>query len=269
MFYSIFFYYAITIFIFSTASYYAITIVEISSLPALLAIISPFALLGALLLSRLSTQPLLEHIQNLQNLSKETLHELNLPLSTIKTNLSMLKKNITEPKDIARLGRIEQACVMLQERYDELEYGIKLQSLAVEHESFELDELIGQRVAFLKEIYTQMEFELHLQPLSLTNDKKGISKIIDSLIDNAVKYSATSTKVTISIIGSTLHIQDYGKGIDEMELVKIFDNYYQSNKSAQGFGLGLGIVKRFCDSNKIKLRINSKIGDGTTVSLTF
>lgn len=255
--------------IFSAASYYVITTAEALSLLAFLAIVLPFAALGALLLSRLSTQPLLEHIQNLQNLSKETLHELNLPLSTIKTNLSMLKKNITQPKDIVRLERIEQACIMLQERYDELEYGIKLQSLAVEYESFELDELLKQRVAFLKEIYTQMEFELNLKPLTLINDKKGVAKIIDNLIDNAVKYSGMSTKITISIYDSTLHIQDYGKGMDEMELLKIFDNYYQSNKSAHGFGLGLGIVKRFCDSNKIKLRINSKVGYGTTVSLVF
>ena len=50
-------------------------------------------------MSKLGVDPLVRHVNNLQTLSKETLHELNLPISTIKTNIHMLKKNITNEKD--------------------------------------------------------------------------------------------------------------------------------------------------------------------------
>ncbi len=70
-----------------------------------------------------------EHVKNLQNLSKETLHELNLPISTIKTNSQMIKKNLTNEKALKRLARIDSACLMLQQRYNELDYMIKTQTL--------------------------------------------------------------------------------------------------------------------------------------------
>ena len=57
--------------------------------------------------------------------------------------------------------------------------------------------------------------------------------------------------------------------MDEVELVQIFDNYYQSNEEVQGFGIGLSMVKRFCDKNKVLLNLKSKPNNGTTVILKF
>jgi signal transduction histidine kinase len=57
--------------------------------------------------------------------------------------------------------------------------------------------------------------------------------------------------------------------MDEMELLHIFDRYYQTNKDMQGFGIGLSMVKRFCDTNNIDLAFESVPKTGTTVKLTF
>ena len=73
-------------------------------------------------LSKIAIDPLVEYIQQLQELSKETLHELNLPISTIKTNTQMIKKTLSDEKSLKRLHRIDTACIMLQERYNELDY---------------------------------------------------------------------------------------------------------------------------------------------------
>jgi signal transduction histidine kinase len=54
-----------------------------------------------------------------------------------------------------------------------------------------------------------------------------------------------------------------------MELLRIFDDYYQSNESIKGFGIGLGMVKRFCDTNNIVLKFRSKPNIGTVVILKF
>ena len=66
-----------------------------------------------------------------------------------------------------------------------------------------------------------------------------------------------------------LFIQDYGVGMEEVELLRIFDNYYQSNVTVSGFGIGLSMVKRFCDKNKIELNFSSTPKVGTTVVLRF
>ena len=221
------------------------------------------------MISKLSIDPLQEHITSLQNLSKETLHELNLPISTIRTNSNMIKKNMQNEKDIKRVTRIEKACDMLQDRYDELDYMIKKQSLNDMKEEFYLDKLLKQRVEFLSTIYPHVEFSLELEKSIIINDKKGLSKVIDNLIDNGVKYAPNSNKCDIKLENYSLSIQDYGCGMDEVELLQIFDRYYQSNENTDGFGIGLSMVKRFCDKNAIKLSFKSTPNIGTTVLLKF
>ena len=225
--------------------------------------------LGGVMISKLAIDPLAEHVTSLQNLSKETLHELNLPISTIITNSSMLKKNMKNEKDLKRLSRIETACDMLQERYNELDYMIKKQTKNEIKESFFLDDLVRKRVEFLKQIYPHMEFNLELESTQIISDKTGLSKVIDNIIDNGVKYSPNSNKCEIKLKNFTLYIQDYGCGMDEVELIQIFDNYYQSNETVQGFGIGLSMVKRFCDTQGIELSFKSKPDFGTTVLLKF
>ncbi len=249
--------------------HYFLNVIEIHNTFLLALVILCFVILAGVMISKLAVDPLEEHVNNLQNLSKETLHELNLPISTIMTNSHMLKKNMDNEKDLKRMSRIENACKMLQQRYNELDYMIKTQSLQELKESFDLKELVEQRVDFLKSVYPHMEFELDLESTFVTNDKIGLSKVIDNIIDNGVKYSHKINTLTIKLHNLTLHIQDYGCGMDEVELIHIFDTYYQSNKNMQGFGIGLSMVKRFCDMQKIKLNFKSTPNIGTTVLLDF
>ncbi len=228
-----------------------------------------FVTLAGVLISKLSVDPLQEHVTNLQNLSKETLHELNLPISTIMTNLHMLKKNMKDEKDLKRISRIDLACGMLRQRYNELDYMIKKQAQKELQEDFELSELIQMRIEFLQALYPHIIFKLNLQVTQMHNDKIGLSKVIDNIIDNAVKYSRNSNRIDIEVRDHTLFIQDYGCGMDEVELLQIFDNYYQSNENMQGFGIGLSMVKRFCDNQHIQLSFKSQPDNGTTVILKF
>jgi len=249
--------------------HYFLAVVQIENTFLLASIMLCFTAVGGVMISKLSIDPLQEHVTSLQNLSKETLHELNLPISTINTNANMLKKNISNEKDIKRVKRIEIACKMLQDRYDELDYMIKKQSLNDMEEEFYVDELIKQRIEFLQNIYPHVEFNLELEKTKIISDKKGLSKVIDNLIDNGVKYAPNSNKCDIKLNNHLLHIQDYGCGMDEVELLQIFDRYYQSNENMNGFGIGLSMVKKFCDKSNIKLSFKSKKDIGTTVLLKF
>jgi len=228
-----------------------------------------FITLSGVMISKLAIDPLSEHISNLQTLSKETLHELNLPISTILTNTQMLKKNLVDDKSLRRISRIEMASSMLQDRYNELDYMIKTQTLQNLKELVELDILLKERVVFLSQIYTNVKFNLELESLTIQTDKIGLTKVIDNIIDNAIKYSKENPKVDITLSKDILTIKDYGCGIDEVELVSIFDKFYQSDKSMKGFGIGLNMVKTFCDKNKIKLSITSTPNFGTTIFLSF
>ena len=229
-----------------------------------------FIILSAVFISKLAVDPLQEYINNLQNLSKETLHELNLPISTIQTNVGMLEKSLgDDAKSKKRLERITTACSMLQERYNELDYLIKKQSAVVIKEPLALEALVRERIAFLEQVYPSYTFNLSLENLEIVSDKKGLSKVIDNIVDNGVKYSPDSKVLDIRIEHETLRIKDYGIGMDEVELLHIFDAYYQQNSEMHGFGIGLNMVKRFCDTNEIELKFHSKKGVGTEVALKF
>jgi signal transduction histidine kinase len=249
--------------------YYILSTKEMQNIFLIVVVMLCFVILSAVFISKLAIDPLQEHITNLQNLSKETLHELNLPISTIKTNTQMIKKNLNDEKIIKRVNRIESACDMLELRYNELDYMIKTQTKQDIKQSIDLKKLLEQRVTFLNSVYPHIEFHLELDNTLIYNDKIGLSKVIDNIIDNGVKYSPNSNMINIQLKNYSLQIQDFGCGMDEVELLQIFDNYYQSNKNMQGFGIGLGMVKRFCDTNNIQLNFKSKKDFGTTVILKF
>ena len=266
---NIFIYYLLTTTTFLGLFYYALNSLHVENIYLLSFVFLLLISLSGFFISKLSVDPLALHVENLQNLSKETLHELNLPISTIMTNIHMLKKALENEKDLKRVARIESACTMLQERYNELDYMIKLQSSTIVKEKFDLANLTETRVKFLEQLYPHIEFNLELNSTHIFNDKVGLSKVIDNLIDNAVKYSAKINKITVKLQNNILSVQDFGRGMDEVELIHIFDNYYQANKEMQGFGIGLSMVKRFCDTNKIELNIKSKPDNGTTVTMKF
>jgi signal transduction histidine kinase len=225
--------------------------------------------LSAVFISKLAVDPLQEYVKNLQNLSKETLHELNLPISTITTNTQMLQKSMQDQKALKRVARIESACEMLKQRYNELDYLIKTQTKQELKEHFYLDQLVKNRVEFLQKVYPHMNFHLQLTEYELFMDKIGLAKVLDNVIDNAVKYSDSAKDIDIKIEEACLSIQDYGIGMDEVELLGIFDSYYQVNSEMKGFGIGLNMVKRFCDENAIELIFVSSPKEGTTVKLQF
>jgi len=249
--------------------YYLLIVLNIQNIYLIGIVLILFVTISSIFISRLSTQPLQEHVENLQNLSKETLHELNLPISTIKTNTQMIKKNTKDEKLLKRVQRIENACEMLQQRYNELDYMIKTQTKQNIKEKFDVAKLVKSRIEFLSSVYPHVVFNLKLKTTMIYNDKIGLSKVIDNIIDNGVKYSTNSNKIDIKLDNYTLGIQDFGCGMDEVELLKIFDNYYQTNRSMHGFGIGLSMVKRFCDTNDIQLNFKSKPNFGTTVLLKF
>lgn len=235
----------------------------------LLLIILFLVLLSGWAIAKLSIEPMREQLNQLEHFSKEILHEINLPVNTIMTNTAMLKKKITDEKTLKRFGRIEAACDMLQGRYKELDYLIKKQMRLEQLEVFDVATLVQERLHLLVSLYPQAKFTHDLEAISVNIDKIGLAKVIDNIIDNSVKYSPRGAVVHLVIRDNVLSISDQGQGMDELEIFQIFDRYYQSDESVNGYGIGLGLVKNYCDRYKIKLQVDAAKGVGTTMRLDF
>ncbi len=206
----------------------------------------------------------------LQKKLKETLHEINTPVATILANTKMLEKNATDEKSLKKINRIKQSCDNLLKLYEDMEYSIKEEIDKIELCQFNLNESIENSIKKFDDIKKDISISSNIdQNININTDKIGFERMIDNLISNSIKYNKDTGKVAIDYKNNILSIYDTGCGIDTKNLFLIFDEYFQEDQNSSGYGLGLKIVKDFCDKNKIELKISSTPNIETTISLNI
>ena len=203
-------------------------------------------------------KPLFKSDEKLQQSIKETIHELNIPVSTIIMNTQMLEKKISDEKSLKRLDRIKQASNNLLKLYENMEYDIKKEIGKIENQEFFLDELISKSCDKFDDIKKDIKITTKIPNILLNTDLNGFEKTIDNLISNAIKYNVKENPIVdINYEDGILSIYNSGEKIDTKNLFIIFDKYFQENSSNDGFGLGLSMVKEFCDKNRITINIET------------
>lgn len=203
-------------------------------------------------------KPLLKSDEKLQQSIKETIHELNIPVSTIKMNTQLLQKNISDEKSLKRLKRIEQASNNLLKLYENMEYDIKKEIGKIENQEFYLDEIIAKSCDKFEDIKNNVIITNKVPKIKLSTDINGFERTIDNLISNAIKHNIKDNPIVeISYKNNILSIYNTGEKIDTKNLFIVFDKYFQEDSSKDGFGLGLAMVKEFCDKNKITINIDA------------
>ncbi len=224
----------------------------------------------------LLNKPLIDDIFNIDNNLKQkiekTMHEINTPVSTIQINSKIISSKITDEKNLARLNKIDKACENLIKLYENMEYCIKKEIEAVKTVSFDIKKLLLHSIEkyhdLLIEENRKIDINMQVQSTLVLTDKNGFEIAIDNLISNAIKHNKTITKIKIYLEDDILYISDNGEGIKSQNIYQVFDKYFQINNETKGFGIGLNIVKEFCDKYKIDIKINSST-EGTTFSLNL
>ena len=110
-------------------------------------------------------------------------------------------------------------------------------------------------------------------PAPMNGDANRIKQVFVNILDNAFKYTEQGGKVIVvaNITNTTLEIMvgDTGCGIPEGDLPHVTEKFYRSNVSARGSGIGLAVVDEIVKLHHGTLKINSVVGEGTTVSVLF
>ncbi len=227
------------------------------------------SLFGGYMLALFFLNPIFQTNKFLDRLLKDTLHELNIPVATIKANAQMIKTNPANPKNIKRIDRIEKSCEDLLQLYKGMDYYIKREIEQVDKEVFDLKDMSQESIKKFKEISKDITILDELQEIKVKADKMGFRKVLDNLISNAIKYNKPGGYVKIILKEEYLIIEDGGIGMDSSELFRVFDRHYQADESKSGYGLGLSIVKSYCDKEKIYINIDSKKGVGSKFKLNL
>ena len=224
-------------------------------------IIIPLVLVGLgifLSFSMSVLKPLFKSDEKLEQSIKETIHELNIPVSTIKMNTQLLQKTITDEKSLKRLERITQASNNLLKLYENMEYNLKKEIDKIDKQEFYLNKIILKSCDKFYDIKKDTKIEVNIPNILVLSDINGFEKTMDNLISNAIKYNIKDNPIVeISYKNSVLSIFNTGEQIDTKNLFIVFDKYFQEDSTKDGFGLGLAMVKEFCDKNKIAINIDT------------
>ena len=228
-------------------------------------------------------------IRRLENMRRDFVanvsHELKTPLTNIRGYAETLKEGaLTDPSTAGRfLEKIESNALRLQELVDDI-----LHLSEMESGRFELRPEITdlKKLTFpLFEDYAErakrcgVRFASRIQgeigPLIL--DRKSFVRILDNLVDNAIRYTESGGEVGVEIVreGDKLRVQvsDTGIGISEEDLSQIFERFYRVDKSrtrgSGGTGLGLAIVKHLVAAQGGEVSASSELGKGSRFLFTL
>ena len=197
-----------------------------------------------------------------------TMHEINTPVSTIQINTDILLSKVDDDKNKERLNRINKACENLFKLYEDMEYYIKKEIDYIEISDFNLQDILNHIALQFNDIKEDIQINIKVDNSILKTDKNGFEIIISNLISNAIKHNDKISEINIILQDDILTIEDDGEGINSKHIYNIFDKYYQENQENKGFGLGLSLVKEFCDKQKIDIKINSS-SNGTSFKLNL
>jgi two-component system heavy metal sensor histidine kinase CusS len=106
-------------------------------------------------------------------------------------------------------------------------------------------------------------------------DEMLFGRAISNLLENALRHTRAGGMILISIANrggqSEISVKDTGSGIAAEHLPRVFDRFYRADasRSSEGLGLGLALVKSITDLHGGSATIESQLGRGTTVTLTF
>jgi two-component system sensor histidine kinase KdpD len=208
-------------------------------------------------------------------------HELRTPLTSIKASVTtMLTSKLPEAsarelltiidEEADRLNRlVAEATDMAQLDSQEVRMNLEPHSLAQM-----IDHALGEKEAMLAQ--HPIDIRLPATLPSVMADPVWMAKVLDNLLDNAVKYSSPGSPIFISaeVRGDDVacSIADRGSGIDPLEQSLIFDKFYRSpnrRASSPGTGMGLAICRAILETHGGAITVTSQVGQGSVFTFTL
>jgi len=212
-------------------------------------------------------------------------HEIRTPLNSILGFSDLLNKRLEQSislNDQSLFGYIASSSNRLMRTVDSILNFSQLRSgeITMQPKKFDLTLVVKEVFEELEGIAASKQLKFNLvhakNPHFITADQYSIRHSVMHLVDNALKYTHEGkVDVALGHRGKqlTVSVSDTGIGISEEYQQRIFEPYSQASegftKEYQGIGLGLSLVKRYCDLNHVKLEMESTEGVGTTFTMVF
>ena len=265
--------------------------------PTLAGAKAPYTELGPLV-SRLNEQhgELLERmsaIQNADDMRREftanVTHELKTPIASISGAAELIRDGICRPEDVQefasriygdaqRLSSLVSDILMLS-KLDETERAGDRAALFGPTEKIDLLSVAKDVEGRLAPKAARLGVTLRVEGVRSVIDGNArlLDELVSNLVENAIRYNREGGHVYVWVVPQfgrpTLRVSDTGIGIPEDAQKKVFERFYRVDKGRSrdmgGTGLGLAIVKHAAAFHDADVQLTSKLGEGTTVTVTF
>ncbi len=236
--------------------------------------------IGVLLLAIDNTEKI-QAEQNRREFTANVSHELKTPLQSIIGSADLIESGLVKPEDMPRfIGHIKTDAARLVSLVSDI---IRLSQLdentEMNWENVDALSVAKEALEMVGPIAESRNISLTIkgEPAPLTSVHKLLYDIIYNLCDNAVKYNKEGgfVKVNVKTAGDKVQVavSDNGVGIAPADQSRVFERFYRVDKShsreSGGTGLGLSIVKHAVAYLKGSISLESTLGMGTTITVSF
>jgi len=218
------------------------------------------------------TERLEQFIQREKNFTRDASHELRTPLAIIKSSLALLQKRSDfQPNESQSLAMIDNTLRDMEGLIDTLLLLAREESSPLPEEDVLVNDLLITLVEQINQALGKDKIRLEVQQnclLSIHAAEKVLGILFTNLLRNAFSYTQQGL-IAITIDDKQVSVSDTGIGMSQQQLQHVFEPFYRAHTESNGHGLGLTIVKQLCNRYGWHLKIRSKQGEGTRITVIF
>ncbi len=219
--------------------------------------------------------------RNRREFTANVSHELKTPLQGIIGSAELLENGLVKQEDVPRfIGHIRSEAQRLVTligdiiRLSQLDEGEPMPAEPVELLALAREAAESlQSAAAARNVTVTVEGE----PVALTGVRRLLYEIVFNLCDNAIKYNTDGGRVQVTVTKenetAAVTVRDTGIGIPPDQQDRVFERFYRVDKShskaSGGTGLGLSIVKHAVQYHHGAIHLQSEVGKGTEIRVTF
>ena len=228
----------------------------------------------------------LEELNELKSFFMHTItHELKTPLTSIKLYTEILQNKMQHDFEKADFcikvidGESEKLRRLIDNilDYAQIEKGMKIYHQRLVNICEVVKNAIDSMKYQIMISKQKVEVITDSEEITINADEEAVERAITNLLTNAIKYSSSESKTTVSVKkfngNAGVEVRDNGRGISKEDLKYIFEPFKRVKsievKKIEGTGLGLAIVKHIMDAHQGRIEVESEIGKGSKFTLWF
>ena len=207
-------------------------------------------------------------------------HEFKTPLSVIEGYTTLLQTpNLPEDKKQFYISKILYNTNRLSELTGHILLLSRLenQNISIPKSTFSLDEQIRQIILLFERDWTEknIDLDINLEEINYLGNEELLAQVWQNIIGNALKFTNPNGKIKVFMESNdkyiVIDIIDNGIGIDEATQARIFEKFYQGDKShtIKGNGLGLALSKQIIELHNGFISVSSQKDKGSKFTISL